>query len=71
MFTNSLQILHGRNVVSLQPSLFQAEKAQFLQSKFIGDVLYSLDHLKVDILESSKGLPRLLEVWRTSPKSRG
>jgi len=45
MFLNSLEILEGHNQVCPQPSLLQAEQAQFLQPVFIGEVSPPLGHL--------------------------
>ena len=42
----SHQVLEGHNEVSPQPSLPQAEQAQFPQPLFIGEVLQPSDHLK-------------------------
>ena len=39
LFVRSLQILEGHNEVSPEPSLLQAEQAQFPQAFFIGEVL--------------------------------
>jgi len=46
LFIHSLQVLEGHNEVSLEPSLFQAEQAQFPQPFFTGEVLLSSEAVK-------------------------
>ena len=45
LFIQSLQVLEGRNAVSLEPSLLQAKKAQLPQPFLVVEVLQTSDHL--------------------------
>ena len=62
LFIRSLQVLEGRNEVSLQPSLLQAKPAQFPLPFLIGEVLQPSDHLSgppLDPLQELHILPLL------------
>ena len=58
----SLQVLEGHNEDSPEPSLLQANEAQFPQPFFIGEVLQPTDHLcgpPLDLLQQLRTLPVL------------
>lgn len=65
LFVSPLQLLEGRNEVSLEPCLLQAAQAQFLQSVFVGEVLQPSEHLCELIWTHSNSSPSLC--WGCRP----